>query len=124
MAKVTATKATLLLLDEPTSHLDTYSQIALEKAIKEFNGAVLMISHDFYTIVNCVDSVLIIDNKTVRKMTVRKFRKIIYAKYFDKDYLEFRQQKMSLETKIARALKDNDIPLAKELSEELEELIK
>ncbi|NLP00553.1 MAG: ABC-F family ATP-binding cassette domain-containing protein [Clostridiaceae bacterium] len=124
VAKVTATKATLLLLDEPTSHLDTYSQIALEKAIKEFNGAVLMISHDFYTIVNCVDSVLIIDNKTVRKMTVRKFRKIIYAKYFDKDYLEFRQQKMSLETKIARALKDNDIPLAKELSEELEELIK
>lgn len=118
VAKVTATKATLLLLDEPTSHLDTYSQIALEKAIKEFNGAVLMISHDFYTIVNCVDSVLIIDNKTVRKMTVRKFRKIIYAKYFDKDYLEFRQQKMSLETKIARALKDNDIPLAKELSEE------
>lgn len=124
VAKVTATKATLLLLDEPTSHLDTYSQIALEKAIKEFNGAVLMISHDFYTIVNCVDSVLIIDNKTVRKMTVRKFRKMIYAKYFDKDYLEFRQQKMSLETKIARALKDNDIPLAKELSEELEELIK
>lgn len=124
VAKVTATKATLLLLDEPTSHLDTYSQIALEKAIKEFNGAVLMISHDFYTIVNCVDSVLIIDNKTVRKMTVRKFRKMIYAKYFDKDYLEFEQQKMSLETKIARALKDNDIPLAKELSEELEELIK
>lgn len=124
VAKVAATKATLLLLDEPTSHLDTYSQIALEKAIKEFNGAVLMISHDFYTIVNCVDSVLIIDNKTVRKMTVRKFRKMIYAKYFDKDYLEFRQQKMSLETKIARALKDNDIPLAKELSEELEELIK
>lgn len=124
VAKVAATKATLLLLDEPTSHLDTYSQIALEKAIKEFNGAVLMISHDFYTIVNCVDSVLIIDNKTVRKMTVRKFRKMIYAKYFDKDYLEFEQQKMSLETKIARALKDNDIPLAKELSEELEELIK
>ncbi len=124
VAKVAAIKATLLLLDEPTSHLDTYSQIALEKAIKEFNGAVLMISHDFYTIVNCVDSVLIIDNKTVRKMTVRKFRKMIYAKYFDKDYLEFEQQKMSLETKIARALKDNDILLAKELSEELEELIK
>jgi ATP-binding cassette subfamily F protein 3 len=124
VAKVAATKATLLLLDEPTSHLDTYSQIALEKAIKEFNGAVLMISHDFYTIVNCVDSVLIIDNKTVRKMTVRKFRKMIYAKYFDKDYLEFEQQKMSLETKIAIALKDNDILLAKELSEELEELIK
>ena len=124
VAKVAATKATLLLLDEPTSHLDTYSQIALEKAINEFNGAVLMISHDFYTIINCVDSVLIIDNKTVRKMSIRKFRKMIYAKHFEKDYLEFEQKKTVLETRIARALKDNDILLAKELSEELEELIK
>lgn len=123
VAKVAATKATLLLLDEPTSHLDTYSQIALEKAIKEFNGAVLMISHDFYTIINCVDNVLIIDNKTIRKMSIRKFRKMIYAKHFEKDYLEFEQKKIALETKIARALKDNDIILAKELSEELEELI-
>ena len=124
VAKVAATKATLLLLDEPTSHLDTYSQIALEKAINEFKGAVLMISHDFYTIINCVDSVLIIDNKTVRKMSIRKFRKMIYAKHFEKDYLEFEQKKTVLETRIARALKDNDILLAKELSEELEELIK
>jgi ATP-binding cassette subfamily F protein 3 len=124
VAKVAAAKATFLLLDEPTSHLDTYSQIALEKAISEFNGAVLMISHDFYTIVNCMDNVLIIDNKTVRKMTIRKFRKMIYDKHFDRDYLEFEQKKMSLETRIAKALKENDIMLAKELSVELEELIK
>ncbi len=124
VAKVAATKATLLLLDEPTSHLDTYSQIALEKAINEFKGAVLMISHDFYTIINCVESVLIIDNKTIRKMSIRKFRQMIYAKHFEKDYLEFEQKKLSLETQITRALKDNDVILAKELSEELEELIK
>jgi ATP-binding cassette subfamily F protein 3 len=124
VAKVAATKATLLLLDEPTSHLDTYSQIALEKAINEFKGAVLMISHDFYTIINCVESVLIIDKKTIRKMSIRKFRQMIYAKHFEKDYLEFEQKKLSLETQITKALKDNDVLLAKELSEELEELIK
>nr|WP_278320200.1 ATP-binding cassette domain-containing protein [Clostridium uliginosum] len=33
LAKVSAGKSNILLLDEPTSHLDTYSQIALEKAI-------------------------------------------------------------------------------------------
>jgi ATP-binding cassette subfamily F protein 3 len=32
LAKVSASKANVLLLDEPTSHLDTYTQIALEKA--------------------------------------------------------------------------------------------
>lgn len=124
VAKVAATKATLLLLDEPTSHLDIYSQIALEKAINEFNGAVLMISHDFYTIVNCVDTIFIIDNKTINKMSIRKFRKMIYAKHFERDYLEIEQKKMSIETKIATALKENDIELAKELFEDLEELIK
>ncbi len=36
-------------MDEPTSHLDTYSQLALEQAIEKYEGAVLMVSHDFYT---------------------------------------------------------------------------
>ncbi len=39
LAKVSASKANMLLLDEPTSHLDTYSQIALEKAIENYKGA-------------------------------------------------------------------------------------
>lgn len=124
LAKVSASKANLLLLDEPTSHLDTYSQIALEKAIKDYKGAILMISHDFYFIVNCMDFVLIIEDKTIRKMSMRKFRKMIYASHFDRDYLEIEQKKKSVETKIELALKDTNFELAKVLSEELEELIK
>ncbi len=124
LAKVAARKANLLLLDEPTSHLDTYAQLALEKAISEYKGAILMISHDFYSIVNCMDYVLIIEDKTIRKMSIRKFRKMIYANHFDRDYLEIEQKKKEVETKIAVALKDSDIELAKDLSEELEELIK
>ena len=124
LAKVSASYANMLLLDEPTSHLDTYSQIALEKAIENYKGAILMISHDFYSIVNCMDYVLMIEDKTIRKMSMRKFRKMIYASYFDKDYLEIEQKKKLVETKIALALKDTDITLAKVLSEELEELIK
>jgi ATP-binding cassette subfamily F protein 3 len=124
LAKVSASKANLLLLDEPTSHLDTYSQIALEKAIENYNGAILMISHDFYTVVNCMDFVLIVEDKTIRKMSMRKFRKMIYASHFDKDYLEIEQKKKLVETKIELALKDTDFALAKVLSEELEELIK
>jgi ATP-binding cassette, subfamily F, member 3 len=124
LAKISASKANLLLLDEPTSHLDTYSQIALEKAIGTYKGAILMISHDFYTIVNCMDFVLIIEDKTIRKMSIRKFRKMIYAKHFDRDYLEIEQKKNAVESKISLALKDTDFALAKVLSVELEELIK
>ena len=124
LAKISDSNAQMLLLDEPTSHLDTYSQIALERAIKNFNGAVLMISHDFYSIVNCMDYVLIIEDKTIRRMRMRNFRKMIYDNHFDKDYLELEQKKKLIETKIELALKDNDFILAKELCEELEKQVK
>ena len=124
LAKISASNANMLLLDEPTSHLDTYSQIALEHSIENYKGAILMVSHDFYFIANCMDYVLIIEDKTIRKMSTRKFRKMIYANHFDKDYLELEQKKKALETKIAMALKETDFELAKVLCEELEELIK
>ncbi|MDQ0195842.1 ABC-F family ATP-binding cassette domain-containing protein [Paenibacillus wynnii] len=124
LAKVCASKANVLLLDEPTSHLDIYSQIALEKAIEDYKGAILMISHDFYSVVNGMDYVLIIDDKTIRKMKIQKFKKMVYASHFDRDYLEMEQKKKSVEMKIELALKDTDFELAKGLVDELEELIK
>ncbi|SCI40619.1 MULTISPECIES: ABC-F family ATP-binding cassette domain-containing protein [unclassified Romboutsia] len=124
LAKVSARKANMLLLDEPTSHLDTYSQIALEKAIENYNGAILMISHDYHFIVNCMDYVLMIEDKTIRKVSMKKFRKMIYATHFDKDYLEIEQKKKSVETEIALALIDTDFERAKTLLEDLENLIK
>jgi ATP-binding cassette subfamily F protein 3 len=70
-----------------------------------------------------MDYVLIIEDKTIRKMSIRKFRKMIYASHFDKDYLEIEQKKKAVETKIEAALIDNEFTLARVLSEELEELI-
>ncbi|GBG10615.1 ABC transporter [Paenibacillus agaridevorans] len=124
LAKAAASKANVLLLDEPTSHLDIYSQIALEKAIADYKGAILMISHDFYSVVNGMDYVLIIEDKTIRKMSIRKFRQMIYASHFDKDYLEKEQNKRSIEMKIEVALKNNEFELAKVWVDELEALIK
>jgi len=124
LAKISLSKANMLLLDEPSSHLDTYSQIALEKAIGNYNGAILMISHDLYSIVNSMDYVLIIEDKTIRKMTMKKFKKMIYATHFDRGQMEIEEKRKIAETKIALALHDNNFELAKTLCEELEEMIK
>ena len=123
LAKISVSQANLLLLDEPTSHLDTYSQIALEKAISEYQGAVLMVSHDFYNIVNCADYVLFVDEKSMRPMRIRSFRKKIYENHFSKDYLELEQKKKELETRISACLKAKDFKNAKKLCEQLEEII-
>ena len=123
LAKIAVSKANLLLLDEPTSHLDTYSQIALEKAVSEYKGAVLMVSHDFYTIVNCADYVLFVDEKSMRPIRIRSFRKKIYENHFSKDYLELEQKKKELETRVSASLKAKDFKNAKKLCEQLEEII-
>ncbi|MFQ7821893.1 ATP-binding cassette domain-containing protein [uncultured Clostridium sp.] len=124
LAKISEVGADLLLLDEPTSHLDTYSQIALEKAIKNYKGAILMVSHDYYTIANCMDYVLFIENKKIRKININHFKDIIYANHFNKDYLKIEQKKKSVETKIELALRDNNFLLAQSLCEDLEKIIK
>ncbi|WP_091020984.1 ABC-F family ATP-binding cassette domain-containing protein [Paenibacillus amylolyticus] len=124
LAKVSASQANVLLLDEPTSHLDIYSQIALEKAIEDYKGAIIMISHDFYSVVNGMDYVLIIEDKTISKMSIEEFRQMIYASHFDENYLENEQKKKSVEMKIELALKDTNFELAKSLVDVLEKLIK
>ena len=123
LAKLAAGSANLLLLDEPSSHLDTFAQIALEDAIAAYRGAVLMVSHDFYTIVNCADTILLVENGTIRPMSARAFRKMIYKKHFSKDYLELELQKKDLETRIARNLESGDCAEAQHLCDKLAAIV-
>ena len=57
LAKLTLSDANFLLLDEPTNNLDIPSSEVLEAALEEFNGAVLVISHDRYFLDRIVDRV-------------------------------------------------------------------
>ena len=60
LAKLILSEANLLLLDEPTNHLDIVSREALESALSEFPGSIVMISHDRALLDRLVDSLIVL----------------------------------------------------------------
>src|SRR3989304_4524209 len=67
LAKILLTRSNLIILDEPTNHLDITSKEILQKALVDFSGSIVLISHD-------IDFLKPIVNKTVeiknRKVTL------------------------------------------------------
>ena len=55
----------MIILDEPTNHLDIDSRAALAEAINDFDGAVIMVSHDRYLIEACAERLWIVADRTV-----------------------------------------------------------
>ncbi|MHB8579217.1 MAG: ABC-F family ATP-binding cassette domain-containing protein [Ignavibacteriaceae bacterium] len=68
LSKILLTKANFIILDEPTNHLDISSKQVLQKALIDFSGSLILVSHD-------VDFLIPIVNKVVeiRKGEVKLF---------------------------------------------------
>lgn len=69
----------LMLLDEPTNHLDMETIDGLSKAINEFNGAILVVSHDTRLIKNISNQIFLVKDKNVTRYdgTIMDYRKTI-----------------------------------------------
>ena len=65
MAKIMLSEANLLLLDEPTNNLDLPSCEVLERALDEFQGTVLVVSHDRYFLDRVVGRIVELEDGTV-----------------------------------------------------------
>jgi ATP-binding cassette subfamily F protein 3 len=60
LARLAATEANLLVMDEPTNHLDIWSCEALARSIGEFEGTVLVVSHDRYFLNQVADRLIVV----------------------------------------------------------------
>ncbi len=64
LAKLMLSEANFLIMDEPTNHLDIASKEILEKALNEYTGTVLYVSHDRYFINQTASRILDLVNHT------------------------------------------------------------
>ncbi|CAN7247803.1 ATP-binding cassette domain-containing protein [Neorhizobium tomejilense] len=77
----------LLILDEPTNHLDIDSRRALIEALNDYEGAVILISHDRHLIEATVDRLWLVNNGTVSNFEgdMEEYRNLIVSSGKKKD---------------------------------------
>ncbi|MDO1581708.1 ABC-F family ATP-binding cassette domain-containing protein [Rhizobium oryzicola] len=77
----------LLILDEPTNHLDIDSRRALIEALNDYNGAVILISHDRHLIEATVDRLWLVNGGTVKAFEgdLEEYRSIVIQSSRRKD---------------------------------------
>ncbi|MFM7148627.1 MAG: ABC-F family ATP-binding cassette domain-containing protein [Gemmataceae bacterium] len=63
LARLVAQGVNLLILDEPTNHLDLWACDALEQAIREYDGTVIVVSHDRYFLNQVCDLLVVLDGE-------------------------------------------------------------
>jgi len=78
-ALVTCNKPSLLILDEPTNHLDIPSREALVDAINEFEGAVVLVTHDLHLIELSMDRLWLVADGGVKSFDgdVEEYRALV-----------------------------------------------
>lgn len=74
----------LLIMDEPTNHIDINTKEVLENALKDYKGTILFISHDRYFINEIAKKILYIENKKIKE----------YQGNYD-DYVETKEKILS-----------------------------
>ncbi|MBN2200874.1 ABC-F family ATP-binding cassette domain-containing protein, partial [bacterium] len=67
LAKILLSESNFLIMDEPTNHLDMVSKEALEQALREYDGTLLLISHDRYFLTKLVGRVIEVRNRRLKE---------------------------------------------------------
>lgn len=107
ISKALSENKSLIIADEPTSNLDSSSIKVLEKMLKSYKGAVLLVSHDREFLDSLCNSIVEIDNGRL------KFYKGNYSKYLNLKKEERKREEIEYEEYIREKERLNGIILEK-----------
>ncbi len=93
----------LLMLDEPTNHMDIVGKETLENLLKEYKGTLIFVSHDRYFVNKIADSLLVFEKNGAK-----------YLNCSYDEYIENREEKEELFTTPKVKNKNNEYILNKE----------
>jgi ATP-binding cassette subfamily F protein uup len=106
LAKILSQPANLLVLDEPTNDLDVETLELLEEMLVDYNGTLILISHDRTFLNNVVGSTIVMDGDAIINQ---------YAGGYD-DYLVQKQQQVSVQKSKNKPIKISKPLQSKKLS--------
>lgn len=111
MGKLLLSKPHLLILDEPTNHLDIKTLTWLEQYLQNYDGAILVVSHDRYFLDKVVNQVYECSNHTLKKYIGNYSQYLVQRaeqyerelKMYEKQQEEIARMKDFIQRNIARA---------------------
>lgn len=98
LCKIFKRRPNVLILDEPTNHMDIVGKETLEAMLQEFEGTVLFVSHDRYFVKQVSNRLLVFEGGTVSE----------YPFGYD-DYMEKQQEKAALEAEVVSQVKKSNV---------------
>ncbi len=112
----------ILVLDEPTNHLDVDSREALIMAINDYEGAVILISHDRHIIETCADTLWLVNDGTVKPFDgdMEDYVRLV----LEKARQTRRAEKAAAAKPVTEAPKDSPRPSAAAIQKAVEKLDK
>lgn len=91
LAKILKKGPNLLILDEPTNHMDIVGKESLERLLEEYKGTILVVSHDRFFINKVTDSLLVFSKQGF--------------KFFDGSYEKYEEERIEEQTEKVQAVK-------------------
>lgn len=118
LSLITIQNPHILILDEPTNHLDIVSRRALIEALNNYNGAVILVTHDFHIIEAVCDRLLLVENHQIASYDgdMEDYKNYIlrnWGKTGDKEHAQGGAQ--AQKRRAAAQLRAQAAPLKKEL---------